>query len=45
MQNAVKYYEEIKNKYKNALKLYEAIAHNKINENYIIINLIKNKIK
>ena len=45
MQNAVKYYEEIKNKYKNALKLYEAIAHNKINENYIIINLIKNKIE
>ena len=45
MQNAVKYYEEIKNKYKNALKLYEAISHNKINENYIIINLIKNKIK
>jgi len=45
MKNAVKFYEEIKKKYEKALVLYKALLLNKIDEKYIIVSLIKTKIK
>ena len=41
MNNAVKYYEKIKEKFKKAYSLYRSIVFDKIDMNHIIINLQK----